>query len=254
MPPKNAALKGAIIDTYREQLRLRYLIDNVRRFDEFKPISDKKIDALRDYFLECIYPPSDHRARLDDAFDRMGDIIRSPRRLLPLMSMAFRTVWKLGARFPSAVSAGAHTLEAYLETRKLEAKLLEYAQKKKITPERVAERDWIIRMVAYVPEKEIVKFRTEVLKLFEHLSDVDLLAATVDIMANSKTLMESRPDLYDEQEMEGFGLGYEVLRRGLQLFQTMKESEFPAIIQGIEAVEIDWYDRLKTEAAAIAGA
>jgi hypothetical protein len=254
MPPKNATLKRAIIDTYREQLRLRYLVDNVRRFEQFNPISDKKIDALRDFFLKCIYPPSDDRARLDDAFDRMGDIIRSPRRLLPLMSMAFKTVWKLGTRFPSAVSAGAHTLEAYLETRKLEAKLLEYAQKKKLTPEQIGEHEWVIRMVAYVPEGEIVKFRTEVLKLFQHLADIELLAATVDIMANSKALMESRPDLYDEQELEGFGLGYEVLRRGLQLFQTMKESEFPAVIQGIEAVEIDWYDRVKAEAAAMAGA
>lgn len=97
-------------------------------------------------------------------------------------------------------------------------------------------------------------FRNEILKLFEHLSNVKLLEATVEIMDNSKELMESRPDLYHEEELAGFTLGHEVLRRGLELFQSLKKSEFPIIIRGIEVVEIDWYDRIKAEAAALGGA
>ncbi len=249
MPSPDASLKHAVIDAYREELRDRYSIDNVRRFEEFDPISDQTVDDLRQYFLECIYPSSADRDRLDEAFDHMGEIIRSPRRLTPLMRMAFRTVWKLGLMFPSAVSAGRHTLEAYLETRKLETKMLEYARRKKYTPEQVENHDVVVQLVANVPEREIVRFRTEVLKLFEALSNVKLLAATVEIMDNSRKLMESRPDLYDEQEMAGFSLGCDVLRRGHALFQKLKPSEFPVIIEGIEVVEIDWYDRIKAEAA-----
>ena len=224
MPPKSKdlALKHAIIDVYREQMRLRYLPENCRRFKELKPITDEKLTALRDYFLECIYPASENRDKLDDAFDRMGEIIRSPRRLMPLMTIAFKSVWKLGTMFPSAVAAGRNTLEAYLETRKIESKLIEYAQK--------------------------------ILKLFEHLSNVKLIQATVEIMDNSKALMESRPDLYHEEELAGFTLGHDVLTRGLELFQSLKKSEFPIIIRGIEVVEIDWYDRIKAEAAALGGA
>ena len=250
MPTADLSLKHAIIDAYREQLRDRYSLENVRRFDEFDSISDQKVDDLREYFLECIYPSSAERDRLDDAFNHMGEIIRSPRRLAPLMKMAFTTVWKLGLMFPSAVSAGVHTLEAYLETRKLEAKMLEYAKRKKLTPGRASEHDAVVQMIANVPEREVVRFRSEVLKLFEALSNVKLLTATVEIMDNSRKLMESRPDLYDEQEMAGFSLGHDVLRRGLELFQKLKASEFSLIIEGIEVVEIDWYDRIKAEAAA----
>lgn len=88
--PKDLALKHAVIDLYREQMRLRYLPENCRRFKELKPISDAKLGALCDYFLECIYSSSENRDRLDDAFDRMGDIVHSPRRLMPLMTMALR--------------------------------------------------------------------------------------------------------------------------------------------------------------------
>ena len=249
---KDMRLKHAIIDVYREQLRLRYLPENCRRFREFKPLSDDKIDALRDYFLECIYPASADRDRLDDAFDRMGDIIRSPRRLMPLMTLAFKTVWKLGRKFPHAVGAGKNTLEAYLETRKLESRLMEFARDNQISPDEVADHDIMVQMVAYIPEEEFVTFRTEILKLFGHLSDVKLIEATVEIMNSSREFMEARPDLYHEEELAGFTLGHEVLQRGLELFQTMKESEFPAILGGIEAVENDWYDRVKAEAAALA--
>ncbi len=256
MPPKqkDLQLKHAIIDVYRDQMRLRYMPENCRRFKELKPISDEKLTSLRDYFLECIYPSSENRDMLDDAFDRMGDIIRSPRRLMPLMTIAFKSVWKLGTMFPSAVMAGRNTLEAYLETRKVESKLIEYARKNKLTPEQVHEHDPMVKMVANLPEEEMVKFRTEILKLFEHLSNVKLLEATVEIMNNSKALMESRPDLYHEQELAGFTLGHDVLTRGLDLFQSLKKSEFPIIIRGIEVVEIDWYDRIKAEAAALGGA
>lgn len=250
--PKDIHLKHAVIDIYREELRKRYLVENCRRFKEFKPISDAKIDALREYFFECIYPSSESRDRLDAAFDRMGEIIRSPRRLMPLMTMAFRSVWKLGVMFPSAVAAGKHTLEAYLETRKIEATLMDYARENKLKPEDIAQRPIMVQMVAHLPEEEFLLFRSEVLKLFEHLSNVKLLEATVEIMNNSKELMESRPDIYHEEELAGFSLGHEILKRGLALFKTLKPSEFPAIIRGIEVVEIDWYDRVKAEAAALA--
>ncbi|MFA6241091.1 MAG: hypothetical protein WC655_09190 [Candidatus Hydrogenedentales bacterium] len=251
MSTNDTTLKYAVIDGYREQLRGRYLLENIRRFGDFRAISERKVELLRDYFLECIYPESKQRMKLDAAFDHMGVVIRSPRRLTPLMMMAVKTVWRLGIMFPSAVKAGAHSLEAYLETRRLESKMLEYAEAQALTPRDVAKREVVIKMIAHVPEQEVVRFRTEVLKLFTSLSNVKLLAATVEIMENSRALMESRPDLYDEEELAGFTLGHEILRRGAALFQQLKASEFPLILSGIEAVEIDWYDRVLKEAATL---
>ncbi|MDZ4860333.1 MAG: hypothetical protein SGI88_15255 [Candidatus Hydrogenedentes bacterium] len=250
-PTKSDNLQHAIIDVFREQIRQRYLAENCRRFPELDAISNAKLDALRDFFLECIYPASKDRDRLDDAFDRMGEIIRSPKRMVPLMSMAFKSVWKLGRMFPSAVSAGKNTLEAYIETRKLEDTLLAYATKHKLPPESIGDHDIMVRMVASLPETEMTSFRDETLKLFHHLSNVKLLEATVEIMRNSKGLMESRPDLYHEEELAGFALGHEVLTRGLALFRSLDPAEFPIIIRGIEVVEIDWYHRIKAEAAGL---
>jgi hypothetical protein len=249
MPTTDLPLKHAVIDAYREQLRYRYSLENVRRFVELETISDSTVDVLRDYFLECVYPSSAERDRLDVAFDHMSEIVRSPRRLAPLMKVAFTTAWKLGVKFPQALAAGKHTVETYLETRKLEASMLDYAMRERLTPADFGEHHVVMHMLASVPEHEVVRFRNEALKLFESFSNAKLLAAIVEIMDKSRKLMESRRDVYDERELAGIDLGLEVLRRGLGLVQKLKPSEFSAIRKGIEVVEIDWYDRIKVEAA-----
>ena len=128
--------------------------------------------------------------------------------------------------------------------------MCEFARLHPHTPETLAQREPIVRMLAQVPEQEMHRFRKDVLKLFESFSNVKLLAAAVTIMENARSLMESRPDLYGPEEVAGFRLGHEVLRRGLALFQKLRSSEFPALLGGIEAVEIDWYDGIKAEASA----
>ena len=250
MSSEDTLLKNAVIDGFREELRGRYALENVRRFGQFDGISDEKIEALRDYFLECIYPAATERDPLDAVFERAGHIICSPRRMAPLMKVALLSAWKLGLGISSATAMGKHVLATHLETRRLEGKMLEFARLRNYTPEQLARREYVVRMLANAPEHEVTRFRSEVLKLFESLSNVKLLAAAVEIMETSQKLMETRPDLYDAHDVAGFRLGLDILRRGLALFQKLRPSEFAALTGGIEAVEIDWYDGIKAEAAA----
>lgn len=243
-------LKNAVIDGYREELRARYALENVRRFSQFDGISDPKIETLRDYILECVYPAASERRRVDAAFEHLGQILHSPRRVAPLMKMAVAAAWKLGLGFTSAMSLGTHVVEVQRETRRFEESLCGYARVHQSTPEMMAKRESIVRLVAQVPEQEVLRFRMDVLRLFESFSNIKLLAAAVSIMESARSLMESRPDLYGPEEVAGFRLGLDVLRRGLALFQKLRPSEFTALIGGIEAVEIDWYDGIKAEAAA----
>ncbi|MCC6489718.1 MAG: hypothetical protein IT364_19655 [Candidatus Hydrogenedentes bacterium] len=250
MSSSDTLVKHAVIDGYREELRGRYALENVRRFSQFDGISDEKLETLRDYLLECVYPAAAERHRLDVAFEHVGQILHSPRQMAPLMKMAVAAAWKLGLGFTSAMAVGTHVIEVHRETRRLEESMCEFARVHQSTPETMARRESIVRMLAQVPEQEMLRFRKDVLKLFESLSNVKLLAAAVSIMENAKNLMESRPDLYGPEEVAGFQLGHDVLRRGLALFQRLRPQEFAALIGGIEAVEIDWYDGIKAEAAA----
>jgi len=241
-------LRSALIDAYRAELQTRYSLQNVRQFDEFSDVSDDKIKALRDFFLDHIYPPSEKRALLDDAFDNMGTVITSPRRLKPLMGAVFKSLWTIARMFPAAVKTGVSTLEAYLETRRLEKHMLEYAERHEYTPEDLSDRKNIVAIVAGLPDGEVMKFLSEVIRLFKSLSNVKLLTAARDIMERSIEVMESRPDLYDEHEVAGLQLGHEIIAGGVELFSRLEPEEFPVVIKGIETIERDWYDQILEEA------
>ena len=44
---KSLSLKHAVIDLYREQMRLRYMPENCRRFKELKPIRTRNSGVAR---------------------------------------------------------------------------------------------------------------------------------------------------------------------------------------------------------------
>jgi len=244
----HSPLRSALIDAYREELQNRYQLQNVRRFDEFGQLSDEKITALRNFFLDHIYPPSQKRELLDDAFDHMGAVITSPRRLKPLMGAVFKSLWTIARMFPAAVRTGVTTLEAYLETRRLEKLMLEYAEAHDFTPDDLDQHENIVAMVAGLPDGEVMKFLSEVIRLFKALSNVKLLAAARDIMDRSIEVMESRSDIYEEHEVAGLQLGREIIAGGVELFNQLEPDEFPIIIRGIETIELDWFERILEEA------
>jgi hypothetical protein len=243
------ALARTVIEFYRRELEARYQLENVRRFPEFNPISDARIERLREYFMQRIYPPPEQRKKLDDAFDHLNELLRSPHRLGPLVTTALRSLWRLGHRLPAAVQAGRSTVDAYRETRKLEACLIENAVRMGLRPKDSSDRTKMLQLIAGVPEKDVLRLIRDIVNLFRSLSNVALLETTVDIMKQSKAVMERHPDLYTENERAGLQLGLDIVSGGLALFRDMKPEEFDGVLRGIEAVETDWFARVRAMAA-----
>lgn len=241
-------LRHVIIEFYREEMRKRYLVENVRRFDNFQDVPDAQIDQLRRFFLGHIYPPMEDRDRLDDALNRMADVIKSPRRLRPLMATALASMWKLGTALPTALSAGNSTLDAYLHARKLEAVMVKTAEALGIGPEDYGNRERMIRVLGDVEERTVLRLIKDIMKLFHALSNTKMLATAIEFLETCTDIMAQKPELYPQSEIEGIRLGRELIEGGLDLFLELKPEQFPRIIAGIEEIELDWYHRAKEEA------
>jgi hypothetical protein len=56
MARDDSPLRDVVLGFYREELRRRYQLINIRRFEEFEDIDDAQISNLRDFFLDQIYP------------------------------------------------------------------------------------------------------------------------------------------------------------------------------------------------------
>ncbi|MBI2423271.1 MAG: hypothetical protein HYV27_10610 [Candidatus Hydrogenedentes bacterium] len=244
-------IQRKIIEFYRSELKRRYQLKNVRRFSDFDPIPDEQIAALREYFLQRIYPPIKEREALDHAIDRLGIVLTSPRHLRPLMSIALKTIWRLGIKLPSAISAGTATVDAYRETRKLEGLLFESAARLKIAAGDVVGRETMIRLITEVPAKDVERLIHDILKLFHALSNTEMLRVAVELMNQFIAAMKHHPALFTDEDAEGVALGKEVVEGGLALFVHIEPSHFPGIIKGIEAIEFDWYQTACQDAEAL---
>jgi hypothetical protein len=244
----NVELKHAVLRFYREELCSRYQLENVRRFNDFKKVSDTQIVALRDFFMERIYPEPEERDQLDAAFDQLGHMLRSPMRMQPLVGAALASLWRMGHRIPSAIGAGRATIDAYLKTRILESEMMEEAKRLKFKEKDFAQREQMIRLIKAVPEEQVMQLIKDILSLFHALSNVEMLQVAAQFMRECKKVMENRHDLYSDADREGVALGLGLLEQGLALFLSVKKEEFPAIIEGINQLELDWYARVMEEA------
>ncbi|MEX2015741.1 MAG: hypothetical protein WD873_03820 [Candidatus Hydrogenedentales bacterium] len=246
-------LKNAVVRFYRDELDRRYLLGNVRRFRQFDDVSDAHVEALRSYFLTHIYPPVERREKLDEAINRLGDVLKSPRRLRPLMGAALKSMWRLGPSLRTAVSAGISTLDAYNEARKLERIMTETAAARGVTAADAGDRSRMIAIMCDVPEKDVARLIKDIMKLFHALSNTRMLATAVAFLEQCTQIMVLRPELYPPEEIEGITLGRQLVQGGLDLFLQLDPMLFPKIIEGIEQVEWDWYRRAMEEAQLVGG-
>ncbi|MCB1316264.1 MAG: hypothetical protein KDK27_09945, partial [Leptospiraceae bacterium] len=244
-------LKHALIGAYRTEIEKRYNRSNIERFAEFNVLSYERIAELRSFFLEHIYPPAAERERRDQAFDNLGVVITSPRKMLPLSGTALSSIWKLGRNFPAAVKAAFNTLRLYIESNRLEELLLRIARESNVPPGDIEKQAVLARIMRGLPQKEVDKFRQDLLQLFESLANVPLLRSSLQIMEHSREIMQNRADIYTADERAGLEVGYAMLTAGLHFFEQMSAQEAQLVLHGIDTIEIDWYNRMIAETPSI---
>lgn len=241
-------LRTALIEAYWQELSDRYDPENLQRFEDLAQIPPEKAGELRRFFLYYIYPPADRRHERDDAFNNLSNVLRSPRKLWPLMGQAFSSVFKLGRMITRALKAAYYTLDCYFESQGLEKMMLAEARKRDAAPEDFHDRRFLHGIVRAVPESKVMRFQKEVVQLFNSLADTDLLKSTLEIMEGSKRVMEQQTDLYSPEELGGLTYGQELLQAGYDLFLQLDEPEVKLVLSGIDKIEKDWYRRVKDDA------
>lgn len=249
MSRQERSLENAIIESYRRELRRRYQLECVREYAEFDLISDEAVEELREFFLNDVYPPFKRRAEFEAAFEHLSEILHSPRKLTPLTKVAFGSVWRLGTKLPGAVAAAKKTVDGFVRTQEVEDAMVAAAQRLDLRESDFQTARGLEIMMAELPEHLFIDLIFDMLDLLHALSNVDTLSAMVDIMERSFDVMETRPDLYGEGERAGVALGLGVVSEGLHLFRPMSRREKTALIKGIERVELEWFERLRGDAA-----
>lgn len=240
-------VRSAVIAAYRDHLSRRYTPQNVHRFEILADFPSQRIDEVRDFFLARMYPEADRRLKLDLAFDKLGSVLKSPRKMMPLAGTAISSVFKLGTLIPAALRAGLATFEGYIEIQRLESIMIKEAESRGI--EDLSDEKAFAGIIAKIPDRDVQRFRRELTRLFKSLANIPLLETTLEIMGNSIRIISARPDVYTQEELEGIQIGYELLAGGLELFRSLSPEETQLVLVGVDRIEMDWIERMRAQAS-----
>lgn len=236
-----------IIEAYRKSLLLRYSEDNIKNFPELSNIDRNTIDKLVNYFLELLYPPLEDRLKLDNAFSSLSNFVHSPSKLMGVLGNIPYAVMKFGKMLFSALQAGMNALRSYLAANKFERELYEAAKPLLAKGMDISEDKVFNSLLAKIPQEEADEFRQQVVKLFEILSNRELLVKVQDVMIHVIEKMESKKKIYTQEEVDGIKLGYGIIEKGKELFSSLDEKNIEMVLKGIDLVEKKFFEKAKFE-------
>lgn len=225
-----------IITAYRWVIAERYQYDNLTKAHELPASFDAaRVDLLRDYFLQQLYPPPEKRAELEDAFDSLDNYIKSPKKLLRILMDSGSLLFKYGRHLPKILQAGIKALQSFIAAAKFEDRLVTAAMTIPLEPPYGKED--IRQMLSTLSEQDIERFIVNNEALFSTLHDRELVAKIVEIISQLLLKMRQHSDLYSPEEIRGLEIGLEIIQEGDALFAQLSKEEQKRIFEVIIAVE-----------------
>jgi hypothetical protein len=240
---QETALINKLIEVYRELIRTRYQYDLLLREGMLPRSIDKKmVDAIRNFFLNDVYPDAAKRKTIESAFAVLGSYVNQPAKAIALFSSMASALFIFGRHLPAAINAGIITLKSYLDARHLENKILTAAAQNQLDENLTLED--LKKCIVYIPKEELELFISNVQEMFLLMSNTELLEKTIRIMEKVVNKMKSKPTLYSADEVKGIMLGIDILKHGMEIFKEYPDRTKYEIAQTIYNVEMSFINNL----------
>lgn len=235
----SSELSAHLIEKYRESIALRYSYAHLSaQFALSSQLTEDVVEALRNYFLESLYPTAEERRKVDDAFESLRSFVAHPAKTWALLGNMAGAIFRFGTQFPQALKAGIVSLESYLDAKRFENDLLEAATRLQFMMP--LKNEQFEKCIAEIPRREIEAFTNHILSLFKSMANTKLLKKTIAIMEDVLVKMKKNPRLYTEEDAMGIEFGIKLLKNGYVLFKDYPESLKTEIITVIRENE-KWY-------------
>lgn len=243
---KEEEFAAELISGYRKLVDQRYQYDELKQLHHIpSSITKKKVEELKTYFLEYIYPEYSTRQVLNEAFDSLDGHIKHPEHLLRLLIDSSAIIFRYGRSLPKILRAGIKALQSFRKATKFEKILIKTAKNNQI---RIPFDEAKIKMlVATLSDKEIEDFIKDGQDLFQVILDRPLVEKILKIMDTLIAKMLKRPNVYAQAEVEGLRMGYKIIEGGYSLLEGIPTSEQTQLLDLIVNIERDAFNKIKQE-------
>lgn len=232
-----------LIVMYQKSLQKRYSEENLKLYPEFRSIPRNTIDRLLHFFLEYLYPEYSKRKELDAAFDALSGFVNHPTKIWGILGNLAMSIFRFGKHFPMALKAGLAALHSYVTAHQFEEELVMELDRRENKLSLLESEFAMDSLITKVEKKKADAFRKDIGALFNVFSDADLVRKIILIMEDILIKMESKGNLYTLEDRKGITLGVSILKEGRAIFDQMKEEEITLILQAIDTIEEDFYQK-----------
>jgi hypothetical protein len=244
-PPLSTAdsdLKYHLINKYRDLISNRY--DIVIKNIDKAPVKLKASVAkeIKDFSLAHVYPEPLQRRKLDAAFAELEKFVSNPSLVWGLLGSLPKAILQFGTHLPSAIRAGLKALEAYTSAISFESYMLQAAIDRGYTAPLTDEQ--FMDCLKHIPKEKLENFIKEASVLFSVITHTVLLSKTIIIMKDVIKRMESKPNLYNKDQIGAIQIGLDLMEKGYKLLEPYDEETKHAIISFIATTEVNFLSEL----------
>ncbi len=239
-----AETKNEVITGYRKLIDYRYQFEEMAKEPDLPKTFDQERTVLfKSYALTYLYPTITRRKELDDAFLQLDSYIKDPVKLMKVVSMSSRLIFKYGRHLPGMLKAGLKALRSFRKANNFEEQLTREAIRLELpAPFKIAD---IKTLISALSLEEMRGFIESTESLFSILHDRKLVARIIAVIDYLVEQMKKQPDTFSSSEVEALQLGLELIQKGNDLFDLLNEKEQKQIFKFITARERRFLEGLK---------
>jgi len=231
-------VRAEIIFTYRSMISDRYTYEDITSaYDIPGSFTKEKLEELKSYFLDHIYPSPDIREEIDEAFKTLQGYTSNPTQLINLLKDSSSLVFTMGWQLPKILKAGLSALGSFKTATDLEDRLIDKVKEAGLKPPYSTED--INGLLAELPISLIEDFIDDTLRLFKILEDRKLVTRILKVVNTLIDKMKSKSDIYDNTEVRAIELGRNIIHAGDQLFASLTKHENKNLFELIAEIERD---------------
>lgn len=234
-----------VIKGHRALISERYAYERIEEMYELSSaFTEERLTQMKDFVLEYVYPDSSGREEIEDAFSSLDEHIKHPEHLGRIVIDSAGLIFKYGRHLPKIMRAGILALKSFRAASKVEKMITEKAMDIDQDPPYSATQ--IQTIMSSLEHKELDHLVESGVVLFDVLIDRKLVYKIIEVINDLIQKMESRPNVYSAQEVQGMQLGYKIISQCTELFYQFSEEEQKDLVALITEIEQDAMEEIKT--------
>lgn len=226
-----------IIIGYRKWIDERYRYESLsKKYDLPDSIDEAKVEQLRSFFLDNIYPDIEKRKELNEAFESLDEYVKNPRKLFTLISASARLLFRYGRDLPKILSAAIKTLRSFRAANLFEKELANIAREANEKPPYTI--DQMKTFISALPESDVTNFINSTESLFQtFIKNQKLVGKIKALVTDLVKKMKERSDLFSPKEISGIELGLELITKGDEMLTSLSSVDKDYILDMVVKIE-----------------